>query len=70
MKRKYSYAKLRGKIVEKFGTQDKFAEHLEISRQALSNKMTGKTGLSQEDIENWCEALDISFSEIGAYFFT
>ena len=69
MKPKYSYSKLKGKIVERFGTQDRFAEHLQISRTSMSNKMTGKTGLSQDEIVLWCKELGIQEAEIGAYFF-
>lgn len=70
MKPVYSYAKLRGRIVEKFGTQDQFAEHVGISKTSMSNKMTCKTGLSQDDIIQWSNALDIPVSDIGPYFFT
>ena len=38
----YTYNKLRGRIVEKFGTQDKFAEALNVTKQWVSMKMTGK----------------------------
>ena len=69
MKPKYSYSKLKGRIIEKFGTQEQFAEHLQISRTSMSNKMTGKTGLSQDEIILWCKELDIQENDIGAYFF-
>lgn len=67
---KYSYNKLRGRIVEKYGSQRKFANVLNISITSMTNKMTAKTGFSQEDIETWSELLDIDQSEYGAYFFS
>ena len=70
MKPRYTYAKLRGRIVEKFGTQDRFAEHIGISTTSMSNKMTCRTGFSQNDIELWSKALDINMSDVGNYFFT
>ena len=66
----YTYDKLRGRIVEKFGTQDKFAQVLGISKTSLSKKMTGKAGFSQADVNKWTSLLDIDNSEIGLYFFT
>lgn len=65
----YSYNKLRGRIVEKYGTQEKFAETLGITKQGLSLKMTGKSGFSQKDILQWCELLDIQQDHIVDYFF-
>lgn len=65
----YSYNKLRGKIVEKYGTQERFAEALGMTKQGLSLKMTGKTEFSQRDVTKWCDLLDISQDQIGEYFF-
>ena len=66
----YTYNKLRGRIVEKYGTQEKFAKALDISKQGLSLKMTGKIGFTQKDILAWCELLDIQQDQIAEYFFT
>lgn len=65
----YAYAKLRGKIVEKYGSQAKFAEILGISTVAMSNKMNCKTGFSQNDMIEWGEKLDINTKDFGEYFF-
>ncbi len=62
------YKKLRGRIIEKYDSQLKFAEHLGITMQTVSRKMTGQIGFSQEDIIVWCEALDIPLEESGLYF--
>ena len=61
----YRYDKLRGRIVEKYGSQNKFAKALNTTTITVSNRMTGKTGFSQEDIEQWSEMLDIEQSEYG-----
>lgn len=63
------YAKLRGRIVEKFGSQDAFREQVGISKTAMSKKMTGKTGFSQKDIIKWCELLSIDLKQVGEYFY-
>lgn len=66
----YRYNKLRGKIIEKYGTQEKFAREVGISKNALSKKMQCKTGISQTDISLWSKLLGISIEEYGEYFFT
>lgn len=65
----YEYRKLKGRIVEKYGTMAAFAEALGLSKQSLSLKMTGKVGLSQEDIEQWSELLDIKLEDYGIFYF-
>lgn len=65
----YSYDKLRGRIIEKYGSQERFAEDLCISTNSLSKKMTGKTGFSQKDIVEWSRLLQIDKSEYSEYFF-
>lgn len=66
----YSYNKLKGRIVEKYGNQDNFAEAIGISSNSLSKKLTCKTGISQKDITLWSDLLDINKKEYGEYFFT
>lgn len=66
----YEYKKLRGRIVEKYGTMESFSKVVGLSKVSVSNKMTGNTGFSQGDIEKWSAALDIPSYEYGAYFFT
>lgn len=64
------YAKLRGRIVEKYGTISKFGDVVGLSTVSMSKKLTGLTGFSQADIIRWCELLDIDISDVGSYFFT
>jgi len=65
----YEYKKLRGRIVEVYGSQVAFAAALNISKQALSRKLTCKTGLSQKDIAKWSELLGINRDEYGVFYF-
>lgn len=67
----YSYHKLRGRIVEKYGTNAEFAKAIGITPVALSRKLNGKTGFSQDDIREWSspEHLDIKPEEYPEYFF-
>ena len=66
----YSYNKLRGRIVETYGSQKEFAKVLGLSENSLSKKMNGKTGFSQEDIITWSNLLDIEPGDYNLYFFT
>lgn len=66
----FEYRKLRGRIVEKFGTVSNFAEHIGVSIVSVSNKLRGVTQFSQNDIVLWCETLEIPLSDSGTYFFT
>lgn len=63
------FAKLRGRIKEKFGTESRFAEALGVSLVSVSKKLTGRAGFKKKDIEKWCAALDIPVEKIGDYFF-
>ena len=65
----FDYSKLRGRIVEIFGTQAAFAEALGMSQKSLSSKMTGKVFFSQDEINCAVDLLRINPIEINAYFF-
>lgn len=66
----FTYNKLRGRIVEKYGSQNKFADRIGISKQSVSLKMNGKTEFSQNDIDVWANALDIEREQYVEFFFT
>lgn len=63
------HAKLRGKIVEKYGSQKTFAEALGISENWVSLKLNDKSPLSKADMETWAAALEIPGNEFYDYFF-
>jgi len=66
----YNYAKLRGRIVEKYGSGRELAKALGITHVTLSRKLCGKSDFTIDDIENICGLLDIDKNDIGVYFFT
>ena len=47
----YNYDKLKGRIVEKFGSQVAFAKALGISEKTISNKLSGKRYFTQLEIK-------------------
>ena len=69
MLRNFDYSKLRGRIVEKFGNMNAFANEVGISQIALSRKLNNKTSITREDMINWSKVLDISIDEYGAFYF-
>ena len=64
-----SYAKLRGKIKEKYGSQDNFATAMKMNRSTLSLKLNGKNDWTRAEIEKCCSLLQIPAIEVYAYFF-
>lgn len=66
---KIDYRKLRGKIIEIFGTQGRFALELGVSENTLSDKLNCKRDFTSKQMIKACELLDISLTEMSEYFF-
>ena len=66
----FDYSKLRGRIVEKYGNQAKFAVALGVSENTFSLKMNNKVRFTTDDIAVISDMLDIKADDIGGYFFT
>lgn len=68
---KFDYSKLIGRIIEKFGSRKAFAEACGLSENSISKKLSGKMGITTNDIIKWSssELLDIASSDIPEYFF-
>ncbi len=65
----FDYSKLRGRIVEKFGSQMSFAKAMDISERTLSLKMSGKRTWKQPEICLAIKLLGLSNNDIQEYFF-
>lgn len=66
----FKSAKLRGRIVEKYGSLTEFAIAMGGSSQAIGQKLSGKVGISREEIIKWTELLELDINDISTYFFT
>ena len=66
----YDTSKLKGKIIEVFGTQGAFANKVNRSPAFISGVLNGKNYLEQRDIDTWAELLGITGEELTMYFFT
>ena len=65
----YNYSKLRGKIREKFDTQEDFAKAIDISKSTVSKKLNNMSDWTREEIVRTCEVLDIPLEDASLYFF-
>lgn len=65
----YDYSRLQGRIREKFGTQEKFATAINLSRVSLSLTLNSKREFTQDEINKSIKALDLLVEDIPAYFF-
>ena len=66
----YDTSKLKGRIIEKYGSQQKFCKATNLRPAFVSQYLTGKLTLDQKMIDKWAAALDISAEEIPVFFFT
>lgn len=65
---KYKYAELHGKIISRYGTIAAFAKALEINKNSVANKLSGRTPWKEREIAKSCELLSINPAEIATYF--
>ena len=64
-----NYNKLKGRIVEKCGTQGNFAQRMGLSERTVSLKLSGRIPFKQPEILKAMEVLDLADDDIQAYFF-
>lgn len=66
---RFNYAKLKGRIIEKYGTQEDFAKAIGLTPTTFSFKINGKSSWKNDEIAKAAELLEISPNEIVEYFF-
>lgn len=66
----FNYSKLKGRIVEIFGSQTKFAKAMKMSERTLSFKISGKVSWKQREIVEAISLLGLNKDDIQEYFFT
>lgn len=64
-----NYCRLKGRVVEKFGTVGNFADAIGITRETMSKRFHNKSYWRQDEIIKAIGLLDIPASEIDSYFF-
>ncbi len=65
----FNYDKLKGRIIEIFGAQYRFAEAMGMSDRTLSLKLNGGVPWNQPDICKAVSLLKLKDSDIPEYFF-
>lgn len=65
----FDYSALEGKIKQYYGTQEKFAMAISMSRSKLNQVLQNKSDFTSRKIQTICKLLDINNSEIPEYFF-
>ncbi len=68
----FDFSKLRGRIIEKYGTCEKFATAMGKSKTWISTRLNNAIPWSTDEIREVCDPrlLDIPADEIHVYFFT
>ena len=65
----FDYSLLKGRITQLYNSQSGLAKAIGKSDTYVSLVLNGKAFLSQKEIEEWADALEIGIKEIGAFFF-
>ena len=65
----FDYSKLKGRIIEVYGSQQRFAIAMGLSERSMSLKMQNKVGWKQPEINKACALLEIDINELHEYFF-
>ncbi len=66
----FDYSVLKGKIKEKFGTQEAFAKSLGISGVSLSAKLNNRVEFTQAEMIKTCEILVVPIENIPIFFYS
>lgn len=63
------YAKLKGRIIERFGSLSNFAKAIGKTKQWLYSRFKNKKGMSIKEVILFCDMLEIPYCDIPLYFF-
>ena len=66
----FDYTKLRSRIKEVFGTQDRYAKALGLGRVSVSQSLNNQREFSAGEMLRTAQVLHFSVSEIPDYFFS
>ena len=65
----FNNSKLRGKIRELFGTEQKFSDAIGISKSALSAKLNNNSEINRDEMLKMIDLLNIEKEDIFEIFF-
>ena len=64
------FSKLRGRIIEKYGSCKKFAVAMGVSARTLSMKLTGQREFKPSEVLKAISLLGLRDEDVQVYFFT
>jgi hypothetical protein len=64
------YSKLKGRIIEKYGTRTAFADAIGLTMESLSRRLNNGANFKADEYIKACDLLDIPPKEMHLYFFT
>lgn len=64
----FDYAKLKGRIIEKFNTMAAFAEFIGVTPAMVTSKISSGTPFNTDTMVKWAQALELDITDYGAYF--
>lgn len=66
----FNYSKLKGKIIEKYGTQTNFLDSMGMSETTFIKSIKCERYFDQGEMLEIADLLDINYSDIDIYFFS
>ena len=68
----FDFSKLRGRIIEKFGTCAAFADAVGLPKSAVSARLSNKVPIDSNEMMHWSQPdlLDIPVEAVYVYFLT
>ena len=68
----FDFSKLRGRIIEKFGSCAAFASAVGLPESSISARLNNRVHIDSDEIMRWSqpELLDIPLREVHVYFLT
>ena len=66
----FDYSKLKGRIIEKFGTVSAFAESMGYAQSGLYISIKHGKPISSKRIIEMTDALEIESKDVGEFFYT
>ena len=66
----YDSSRLKGRIIEKFGTLADFCKRLGINQGTLTSRLHGRSYWRQDEIAHIILLLEIPKDEVSVYFFS
>ena len=65
----FDYSKLKGKIIEKYGTQKEFINTIHMSEPTFINKINNGSYFKQDEIITIMSSLELSLEYVKEFFY-